>query len=584
LKVELTSLGIQTQIQDYKVSKKIDDFGVVVDVDTDAIFDKENGYVVLLENTMQGNTKEPALITIPCGVDEIEINGYIGHNQGKVNFKSCRMEKAVKFENPIECIINKDINIFDYTPSETNTIQGNLETEYVRKTVQVNNIAFLDPIVENSGNYVMSLNEALGNLGTLDDFSSRGFFETYKRINVYPIYGTIGTSVIIYVYHAVVATIAWQRITSPTQLSDDWIPLPPSEGSGFYLPFAPISWKSPVITPLENAVDTVNGIKRIPYLDVFYEAGNSNSLKNVLVSNTFTVNEILEDIFACTGLELRSNFFNINVDNTNPNNSEYDFAIEYLQQLKIAQSFDIIRESAIEDSFGKSGTFSAKQMILEFNKLFGLILIYDSASDVMRWEHYTYFESKGIDFELQGIEYEFGDDADINKDIINTETWTMAQPSPTDGFYSTKIDYQNYSLNSEINDINKKSDKFMTDIFGCLNNKDYEGDAYKKLFFLMATDGSNVIALNSSLSMRSIVENLHYRNRALKTGLHDNRPVTFSGYSVGLSAEISFFGSFKVFNKINPTNTVKLNVNGNGTWLIDEMEIEGKKITLKIKK
>jgi hypothetical protein len=86
------------------------------------------------------------------------------------------------------------------------------------------------------------------------------------------------------------------------------------------------------------------------------------------------------------------------------------------------------------------------------------------------------------------------------------------------------------------------------------------------------------------LSMRSIVENLHYRNRALKTGLHDNRPVTFSGYSVGLSAEISFFGSFKVFNKINPTNTVKLNVNGNGTWLIDEMEIEGKKITLKIKK
>jgi hypothetical protein len=43
MKVELTSLGIQTQIQDYKVSKKIDDFGVVVDVDTDAIFDKELG-------------------------------------------------------------------------------------------------------------------------------------------------------------------------------------------------------------------------------------------------------------------------------------------------------------------------------------------------------------------------------------------------------------------------------------------------------------------------------------------------------------------------------------------------------------
>jgi hypothetical protein len=127
LKVELTALGIQTQIQDYKVSKKIDDFGVVVEVDTDAIFDKENGYAVLLENTMQGNTKEPALITIPCANEDIEIDGYIGHNQGKVNFKSCRMEKSVKFENPIECIINKEINIFDYTPSTTETIQGEIE-------------------------------------------------------------------------------------------------------------------------------------------------------------------------------------------------------------------------------------------------------------------------------------------------------------------------------------------------------------------------------------------------------------------------------------------------------------------------
>jgi hypothetical protein len=93
-----------------------------------------------------------------------------------------------------------------------------------------------------------------------------------------------------------------------------------------------------------------------------------------------------------------------------------------------------------------------------------------------------------------------------------------------------------------------------------------------------------MIGLNSALSIRSIVQNLHYRNRALKTAKHDGKDVVFSGFSVGLSAEISFFGNFKVFNKINPSNTVKLNVNGFGTWLIDEIEIEDKKITLKIKK
>ncbi|MFK5283730.1 hypothetical protein ACI3PL_29555, partial [Lacticaseibacillus paracasei] len=80
-----------------------------------------------------------------------------------------------------------------------------------------------------------------------------------------------------------------------------------------------------------------------------------------------------------------------------------------------------------------------------------------------------------------------------------------------------------YQLNSEINEVQKKSDIFMTDLFGTLNNKNYEADSYKKLFYLLSTDGTNVIGLNSSMSIRSLVENLHYKNRPLKAGLHDNR-------------------------------------------------------------
>lgn len=569
MKVELPSLGIQTQIQDYKINKKLDDFGVVIDIDTKAIFDKDNGYAVLLENTLQGNTNEPATITIPCGAEDVEIEGYIQHNEGKVNFNECRMEKAVKFDNPIECIVNKEINIFDYTPYETKTIQGEILYTYYNHAVLID--------LEQSKSF--TVDQLLGILGGYPDKTSLGFFPEFIDLQCYPNIEIDNDENSNYTGHNVTIYVKYIQIFSLTKYSDLWLPI---DGGYYFSAIPALLYNSGLYT--DTAYIDIIGFIIIVETGVRFTAGKLNTYVEIPISNTFQINQIIEDIFECTGLEVRSNFFDINADNTQPDNSEYDFAIEYCQNLRIAQSYDIIRESALEDSFGKSGTFMVKQMILEFNRLFGLILIYDSITDVMRWEHYTYFEGKGIDFELQGIEYEFSDDADINKDVVNTETWTMAQPSPTDGFYTTKIDYQNYSLNSEINDITKKSDKFMTDIFGCLNNKDYEGDEYKKLFFLMATDGSNVIALNSALSMRSIVENLHYRNRALKTGLHDNRPVTFSGYSVGLSAEISFFGSFKVFNKINPTNTVKLNVNGNGTWLIDEMEIEGKKITIKIKK
>jgi hypothetical protein len=563
LKVQLPSLGVETYIKDYTISKKIDDFGVVVELDTKAIFDRDNGYSLLLENTAQGNTKETATITINCGSEDVEIEGYVLHNEGKVNFKDCRMEKSIKFANPIECIIDKEINIFDYTPSNTQTVQGNL----LRQTFTITKTKFIGP----SSVAFPALDEILSYVGGIPDRSADGYYPEHATITVHPRELIIENE---YLFHIYTLSVIYVGAFSATKFSFEWVDSP--LGGYHYTGFPDITFDAP-----ESKIITI-GLNI--YTSYTNTAGIVLRYKDIPISNTFLVNEIFEDIFSCTGIDLISNFFNINTDNTNPSNFEYEFAAEYLHSMKIAQSFDIIRESAIEDSFGKSGTFSAKQMILEFNKLFNLILIYDSTFDVMRWEHVSYFESKGIDFELQGIQYEFSDDADINKEQINIEAWFMAQPSPTDGFYTTKIDYQNYQLNSEINEVSKKSDKFMTDLFGCLNNVAYEGDAYKKLFFLLSTDGENVIGLNRSMSMRSLVENLHYRNRPLKTGKHDGKSVVFSGYSIGLEAEISFFGSFKVFNKINPTNTVKLNVNGNGTWLIDEIEIEDKKITLKIKK
>ena len=575
MKVELPNLGIQSKVQDYTITKSFDDFGVVTEIDSKAKFDSENGFETLIEETFAGSTEEDVLLTIECGDDDIEIDALIKHNEGSINFNNCYVEKSIKFKSPIECIKNKDINIFDYVPYDTQTIQGDLQ----RATHGVQRYYFL-----NDESQPYTLDQVIGLLGGIPDKSNEGYGIEYIQVTADPIQeqfiDPFGNTYYDYVGHDIQLIVNYVRLYSATQISSDWIDI----GGDYYLSpfiFENYTWGTPTFNSYviygEFGIGTY-------YVQSSWYAGTYQIFKDVPISNTFSINEIIQDIFSCTGIQIISNFFGIDSDYTNPENNEYEFATNYLQALRIAQSYDIIRESALEDSFGKSGLIKAKTLVLEFNKIFGLNLVYDSTIDVIRWEHYTYFESKGIDFAIKEIEYELDDNAEINRELINTETWFMAQPSPTDGFYSTKIDYQNSQLNSEINDVPRKSDTFMTDLFGTLNNGTYNQDSYKKLFYLLSTESGKVIGLNSAMSIRNLVENLHYKNRPLKSGLHDNRAVTFTGFSIGLEVKVSFFNTFKLFNKLNPGNTIKLNRAGKGTWLISEMSISDKKIELTVKK
>ena len=575
MKVELPNLGIQSKVQDYTITKSFDDFGVVTEIDSKAKFDSENGFETLIEETFAGSTEEDVLLTIECGDDDIEIDALIKHNEGSINFNNCYVEKSIKFKSPIECIKNKDINIFDYVPYDTQTIQGDLQ----RDTHGVQRYYFL-----NDESQPYTLDQVIGLLGGIPDKSNEGYGIEYIQVTADPIQeqfiDPFGNTYYDYVGHDIQLIVNYVRLYSATQISSDWIDI----GGDYYLSpfiFENYTWGTPTFNSYviygEFGIGTY-------YVQSSWYAGTYQIFKDVPISNTFSINEIIQDIFSCTGIQIISNFFGIDSDYTNPENNEYEFATNYLQALRIAQSYDIIRESALEDSFGQSGLIKAKTLVLEFNRIFGLHLVYDSTIDVIRWEHYTYFESKGIDFEIKEIEYELDDNAEINRELINTETWFMAQPSPTDGFYSTKIDYQNSQLNSEINDVPRKSDTFMTDLFGTLNNGTYNQDSYKKLFYLLSTESGKVIGLNSAMSIRNLVENLHYKNRPLKSGLHDNRAVTFTGFSIGLEVKVSFFNTFKLFNKLNPGNTIKLNRAGKGTWLISEMSISDKKIELTVKK
>ena len=62
----------------------------------------------------------------------------------------------------------------------------------------------------------------------------------------------------------------------------------------------------------------------------------------------------------------------------------------------------------------------------------------------------------------------------------------------------------------------KQVRKFLTDVIGTINDEKYNEDRYKKLFYLLSTDGTSMISLNNAFSIRNIVTNLHSRNRPLK--------------------------------------------------------------------
>ena len=124
--VNVIGLGLETKVKDYKLSKKFDDFGVIISIDAEAKFDKD-GFETLLHKTYEGATEEPTDITIHCGSDEVSFDGFIGHNEGSYNTRHCIATKPLRFYNVYECLKNQVVNIFDYTQNTTSTIQGKLK-------------------------------------------------------------------------------------------------------------------------------------------------------------------------------------------------------------------------------------------------------------------------------------------------------------------------------------------------------------------------------------------------------------------------------------------------------------------------
>ena len=565
MKVTLTNIT-ENYLQSYTLTKVIDNNFLKETINSELLVTNSDDHSYLFESCINGDDKETGTIEKECGTETFTKDIYIKHNEGTFNLKECITEKKIAFANELDCLSNLDINIFDYKGSVTNTIQGDLQKE-------IYGTQLFHFIGDYSVNF--TLNDALALVEGYPDKSALGLFPEYISISAQPIQEqqsdpSLGTYYQ-YVHHDIQIVVNYIGAYSATQYNSDWHPHPTS--GYFYSKFPVIQWKAPQITQT-----TIYDIYTIEYFnDYVWEAGNLGTYKDVEISNTFSINEILEDLFSCTGLTLVSNFLGINPDATNPDNNKYTFALDNCQDLKIVQSYDIIRESALEDSFGQSGLIKSKDFLADICLVFNLLIVKDDTN--IRIEHITYYTRKGIDIRLK--EYEFSE-LKMNRDEIDSEVFSFAQPTPTDGFYQTKITYDNIDLYKEPNEKQYKSKLFLTDVFGCLNNKDYETDAYKKLFYLLSTDGENIVGLNNALSIKNLVLSLHDIQRPMKTGKIDNEVITFEGFSIGLSGEIKLESNLLSWDLIKPLMSVLTQY---GAYLIEEVSIDDSdEMTLKIKK
>lgn len=544
MRLDVTSLGISQEVKEYTLSKEIAESSIKSTVDAKAVF-SDADYDTLQQETISGKSKEAAVMNFKCGEDDVTINARIQHNQGSMNHKSCRYEKDIYFDDPTQCALDETINIFEYPSFETKSYQGIKDQYEYTKNIDV---------VYQPGE-VPELNDLITRLGGIP-VPDEGYFIQFIEIKTALQFNEFVEA---YTNHAVYLGVTYVRLRSAVQFSDEWLPL--TGGSEYYFSgFFPIKWNAPKYF----YYDSVAAAYGLPtYITADYSKGYPVNIPDKNISNTINLNSVLQGAYECSGKTLVSNFFGINSDGTNPDNEVYDFASD-LHNLRIVQAYDIIREAAVQDSFGFSGQIKVDELLKDIKLFFNLIDIYDADADVIRLEHITYYSLKGLDLVTNSVDHKVSDVLDVSLNFINSETWRMAAETPVS--YETTIDYSVPPGESATEEY--IIERFLVDVFGTINEEKYATSTYENLFYLLHTDGASIVNLNKELHIFNIVEKLHYYKRPTSTGTHDGEPVTFKTFSIGITGDVSFQNGIKTFKKLNPFNVIKTD---QGTFLINKI-------------
>ena len=527
--------GRKATVAKWGLSKKITDFVEEITCDNDFEFYKDD-YQNTFKDALTLEGKDDSILMDKC---DTELDCFLIDRQGKFDTKNCIAFKKVFIKNNVDF---KDYyNIYDF---ESLTGVKSLEGAFTR-------IAYTK-----TGSYSgidITLEQALSVIGGIDTQTGVGFYPEYIKITVTPIY-TAGDFPE-YIITNVVAELSYIRISSVTPV-DGWVI---AILLGTYV-------KPLELQPFTYEPAYYFGIDLQLRVGGVFESGRALNYKDGDISNVRSFKDLLLD------LGIVSNFFNVAPDATAPNNEYYDFASKYCSNIGIAQSYDIIRASAFQDSFGQSGDFDFEKLMKDINTYFNTSLVYYPTENIVRLEHVTYFTQKGIeptDYLISEI--------NIEPNIVKSEQWQSAKPTRDKRHTSTTLKYQNKGIEEKI----YKAELLLTDFGELWQNKIYEEKGDFKDFFVMLclNENNDLFDYNDIFSIKSLVKNLHTIGRPAKKAIQDNEGLELKNKDIGIDTEIEMVGSLESFKRLHINNSVVLK---EGIFRIKEMELSSDYL-LKIK-
>ena len=247
----------------------------------------------------------------------------------------------------------------------------------------------------------------------------------------------------------------------------------------------------------------------------------------------------LEDVikFYNPDCNIKSDFLNIDPDGTAPNNSFYQYAQMWLQDLVIFQSSDIIRSAAGQAAFNAgtdgidAGDLTFSSLWHDLKKMFNLRMIYDPVADCIRFEHVSYIQNRPI---LDLFAYANGkylnQISEITYDSLEfptKETWEHAFKTLDKDFDGAFIEYDSNCTNGETKEC--KLESIVTNVGGLYNNAEITDDSkLQSITLISTTDGlinscpgafSDRQVLNGPLAFPKLIENLHTIGRPFSSGI-----------------------------------------------------------------
>jgi hypothetical protein len=294
------------------------------------------------------------------------------------------------------------------------------------------------------------------------------------------------------------------------------------------------------------------------------------------LQNGRKLNDVLKFLLADCDLTIVSDFFNINPDNTHPDNIAYDYADNFLHEVVIFQKSDIRRTNkrnvngtALDVDYATHAYIKLKNF-LEF-----LRVIYNVhwsvEENVFRIEHYTYFTegSLMLDLTIQNRNILAGlHKYNYKKESLpGKETWKWMEITDTvNDFDGLPVTYNSEcSFDKEGKDIEYNAEQVTTNVEFIINNPDKIADSG---FVLVATEYNTIITdiglisgkikINAPHAFANLQYHLHRHGRPQKYGNMNGSDETFYNVNKTRSQpEISFKISTDDLTLFNPIDKVK---------------------------